>query len=66
MTTYETGDRDMMTEESSPVFSGAANFTTDSYDEHGNLSLNTDPRGVAVVRQFDPADRTDPRTRSGG
>ena len=41
-------------------------FTTDSYDEHGNLSLNTDPRGVAVVRQYDPADRTDPRTRSGG
>ena len=57
MTTYETGDRDLMTEESSPVFSGAANFTTYSYDEHGNLALKTDPRGVTVVQQHDPADR---------
>ncbi|HEV7672504.1 MAG TPA: RHS repeat-associated core domain-containing protein [Thermoanaerobaculia bacterium] len=57
LTSYETGDRDLMTEESSPVFSGATNFTSHAYDEHGNESQKTDPRGVTALLTHDPADR---------
>lgn len=57
MTLYETSDRDLLTEEASPVFSGATSFTAYVFDEHGNQVQKTDPRGVTELRQHDSADR---------
>ncbi len=57
VTTYVTGDRDLMTRETSPVFSGATNFRAMVYNEHGQLKAETDPRGVTIARTLDALDR---------
>jgi RHS repeat-associated protein len=57
ITTYETGDRDLMTKETSPVFSGATPFRTFVYNAHGALVTETDPRGIVTSRTVDDLDR---------
>ena len=52
-TTYTTGDRDLLTDEASPV----SGTTTHAYNEHGELITTTDARGVVTDRVVDPLDR---------
>ncbi len=53
--TYVFSDRDLMTEQ---WLKGVANAaTTYSYDPHGNLDLEMDPRGFTVDRDWDELDR---------
>jgi len=52
-TTYEYSDRDLLTEEVSPV----AGTTSHVYDEHGELTATTDARMITVFRTPDPLDR---------
>ncbi|NJL27268.1 MAG: RHS repeat-associated core domain-containing protein, partial [Thermoanaerobaculia bacterium] len=52
-TTYEHSDRDLLTEETSPV-SGLTSYT---YDSHGSLTSITDARAVTMSRSYDAADR---------
>ena len=54
VTTYTTSDRDLMTEEQSPV----SGITTYTYGDHGQLVTRTDARGVVETRTVDEADRT--------
>lgn len=53
LTTYEYSDRDLLTEEVSPV----SGTTTHGYNEHGELTSTTDARGVTVLRTVDELDR---------
>ena len=50
-TTYTTGDRDLLTDEVSPV----SGTTTHAYNEHGELITTTDARGVVTQRVDRPA-----------
>lgn len=52
-TTYTYSDRDLMTEQVSPV-TGTSSF---SYNEHGELISETDGRGLTTARAVDAADR---------
>jgi RHS repeat-associated protein len=52
-TTYAYSDRDLITEEDSPV----SGVTTRTYDAHGSLASTTDARTVTVTRTYDAADR---------
>jgi YD repeat-containing protein len=52
-TTYTTSDRDLVTQEVSPV----SGTTTYSYNEHGQREEETDARAVTVTRTFDALDR---------
>ncbi|MFL6232995.1 MAG: RHS repeat-associated core domain-containing protein [Thermoanaerobaculia bacterium] len=52
-TTYTASDRDLVTQEVSPV-SGA---TTYSYNEHGKRVTETDARAVTVSKTYDALDR---------
>jgi YD repeat-containing protein len=52
-TTYEYSDRDLLTEEDSPV----SGVSTWSYNDHGELVSTTDARGVTVTRTVDALDR---------
>ncbi len=63
-TTYETSDRDLLTKETSAVFSGAAqsgcgtlNCRQMTYNTHGQLATEKDPRGITVARSHDDLDR---------
>jgi RHS repeat-associated protein len=62
LSTYTTSDRDLLTKEISPVFSGATNFTTHEYDEHGVLKKTVDPRAIETVRTVDAASRVTQET----
>ena len=53
VTSYTYSDRDLLTEEASPV----SGTTTHGYDEHGELVTTTDARGVTVIRTVDELDR---------
>ncbi|MEM9293025.1 MAG: RHS repeat-associated core domain-containing protein [Acidobacteriota bacterium] len=53
LTTYRTGDRDLLTTEVSPV----SGTTTHRYNEHGELIESTDARGVLTQRTVDALDR---------
>ncbi len=53
LTTYETSDRDLRTEEISPV----SDTTTHTYTDHGELTASEDARGVTTVRTVDALDR---------
>jgi RHS repeat-associated protein len=53
VTTYTWSDRDLMTEEDSPV----SDTTDSSYNEHGELVSQTDARGVTMIRTVDALDR---------
>jgi RHS repeat-associated protein len=53
VTSYTTGDRDLMTQQVSPV-SGTTNYT---FNEHGQLVTTTDARNIAVTRTIDALDR---------
>jgi RHS repeat-associated protein len=53
LTTYTTSDRDLMTEQVSPV----SGTTTYRYNEHGGLVTTTDARAVVTTRTVDAADR---------
>src|SRR5262249_26313688 len=53
VTTYTTGDRDLLTGQLSPV----TGTTTYAYNPHGALVQQTDARGVVMTRHLDPADR---------
>lgn len=52
-TTYTTSDRDLLTNEVSPV----SGTTTHTYNGHGQLETTTDARSVVVMRTLDAADR---------
>ena len=52
-TTYTFSDRDLMTEELSPV----SGTTVHTYDAHGSPETSTDARSVTVTRIYDVADR---------
>jgi RHS repeat-associated protein len=52
-TTYTTSDRDLVTEEVSPV-SGTTDYT---YNEHGQRVTETDARAVTVSKIYDALDR---------
>jgi len=52
-TSYVYSDRDLMTEEDSPV----SGVTAHTYDKHGSLETTIDARSVAVVRTYDAAGR---------
>ena len=52
-TTYTTSDRDLRTQEVSPV-SGTATY---AYNEHGQRVTETDDRGVTVAKSYDALDR---------
>ncbi len=58
VTTYTYSDRDLMTQEFSPV----SNTTNHTYNEHGELLTTTDARGVVTTRTVDAADRTTQET----
>jgi RHS repeat-associated protein len=53
VTSYTTGDRDLMTQQVSPV-SGTTTYT---FNEHGQLVTTTDARNVVVTRTIDALDR---------
>jgi RHS repeat-associated protein len=53
VTSYQYSDRDLLTQEVSPV----SGTTTHGYDEHGALVTTTDGRGVTVTRSLDVAGR---------
>src|SRR5690606_27692133 len=53
VTTFTYSDRDLLTEEVSPV----SGTTTHGYDEHGELVSTTDARAITVTRTLDAADR---------
>jgi len=53
MTSYVYSDRDLLTEEISPV----SGTTTHGYDGHGELTSTLDARGKLVTRVLDPFDR---------
>ncbi|HEV8579132.1 MAG TPA: hypothetical protein VGX68_08615, partial [Thermoanaerobaculia bacterium] len=57
VTTYTYSDRDLMTKEISPVFSGVTNYVVSAYNEHGELVSQTDARGISMTRTVDPLDR---------
>ena len=52
-TTYMYSDRDLMTHQVSPV----SGTTTYLYDEHGELTSETDARGITIARAVDVLDR---------
>jgi RHS repeat-associated protein len=52
-TTYTYGDRDLMTQEASPV----SGLTTSAYNEHGEQVTEIDARGVVMTRAIDALDR---------
>jgi RHS repeat-associated protein len=53
VTTYVTSDRDLMTQQASPV-SGTTNY---AYNAHGALTSTLDARGITIIRQVDELDR---------
>ncbi|MCP3998251.1 MAG: RHS repeat protein, partial [bacterium] len=53
VTSYTYGDRDLLTEETSEV-SGTTNSV---YNEHGQMTRDTDSRGVTALRTLDVLDR---------
>ncbi|MGD2071848.1 MAG: RHS domain-containing protein, partial [Gemmatimonadota bacterium] len=53
VTTSTYSDRDLLTEEVSPV----SGTTSHGYDEHGELTETTDARGITVTRTIDALDR---------
>lgn len=53
VTEYDYSDRDLMTEERSPV----SGVTTHSYDEHASLVSTLDARSITVTQTYDAADR---------
>jgi RHS repeat-associated protein len=53
LTTYTTSDRDLVTQEVSPV----SGTTTYSYNEHGQRVEETDARAVTVTKTYDALDR---------
>lgn len=53
LTTYTTSDRDLMTEQVSPV----SGTTTYRYNEHGELVTTTDARAIVTTRTVDAAGR---------
>ena len=57
-TTYTTSDRDLMTQQVSPV----SGTTTHSYNEHGELTRTTDARSILADRAVDAADRVTQET----
>ena len=57
-TTYTTSDRDVLTQEVSPV-SGTTNH---EYNEHGQLKKTTDARSIETNRTIDAADRATQET----
>jgi len=52
-TAYAYSDRDLLTEEISPV----SGTTTHAYNEHGELIESTDARGITTARTVDELDR---------
>jgi RHS repeat-associated protein len=62
VTTYATSDRDLMTQQVSPV----SGTTTYLYNEHGQLKSQTDARGVVTARTLDALDRATQATFSDG
>jgi len=58
LTTYTTSDRDLMTQQVSPV-SGTTSYT---YNEHGELLTTTDARAIVATRTVDAADRVTQET----
>ncbi|HEV8240340.1 MAG TPA: hypothetical protein VGS57_13305 [Thermoanaerobaculia bacterium] len=58
LTTYTTSDRDLMTQQVSPV----AGTTTYTYNERGQLRTTTDARSVVDDRTLDAADRVTQET----
>ena len=52
-TSYTYSDRDLMTQEASPV----SGTTTHAYNEHGEMLSETDARGITVQRTVDALDR---------
>ena len=57
-TTYTTSDRDLVTQQVSPV-SGTTDYT---YNEHGQLVTTTDARNIVAERTVDAADRATQET----
>ena len=53
LTTYTYGDRDLLTQQVSPV-SGTSTYT---YNEHGELAAETDARNIVTSRTTDALDR---------
>src|SRR5262249_26038807 len=60
VTTYATGDRDLITQQVSPV-SGTTAYL---YNEHGQMKSQTDARGVVTARILDALDRATQATFS--
>ena len=58
VTTYTTSDRDLMTQQVSPV----SGTTTYSYNEHGELTRTTDARSILADRAVDAANRVTQET----
>jgi len=52
-TTYTYSDRDLLTQEVSPV----SGITTHTYNPHGELTQTTDARGITTTRTLDEFDR---------
>jgi RHS repeat-associated protein len=57
-TIYTTSDRDLLTQQVSPV----SGTTTNTYNEHGSLVTMTDARNIATSRIVDAADRVTQKT----
>jgi RHS repeat-associated protein len=57
-TTYTTSDRDLLTQQVSPV-SGTTSY---AYNEHGRLDKTTDARGIVADPTVDAADRVTQQT----
>ncbi len=53
VTTYTYSDRDLLTQEVSPV----SGTTIHTYDEHGELATTTDARAIVTTRMVDDLDR---------
>jgi RHS repeat-associated protein len=58
VTTYTTSDRDLLTQQVSPV----SGTTTHAYNEHGELLTTTDARAIVTMRTVDAADRVTQET----
>jgi YD repeat-containing protein len=58
VTTYTTSDRDLLTQQVSPV-SGTTNY---AYNEHGQLVTTTDARSIVTTCTVDAADRVTQET----
>jgi RHS repeat-associated protein len=62
LTTYTYSDRDLLTQEVSPV----SGTTLHTYGEHGELLTTTDARGIVTTRTVDDLDRVKTVTYSDG